>query len=94
MKKIIRTQNAGVFYGKIESLDDATRVAVIRDARRVWRWDGAASLSQLAQEGTSKPDGCKFPCTVDRIKVYEVIEVLDMTDKAIASLDAVPLWEA
>ena len=94
MKKIIRTQNAGVFFGEIESLDDATRVAVIRNARRVWRWDGAASLSQLAQEGTSKPEGCKFPCPVDRIKVYEVIEVLDMTDEAIQSLDAVPVWEA
>ena len=50
---IVRTYSAGVFAGYLESRVD--REAVLRNARRIWYWDGAASLSQLAMEGTKKP---------------------------------------
>ena len=87
---IVRTYSAGVFFGIIESREG--REAVIRDARRIWSWEGAASLSQLAVDGTSKPTECRFPCEVDKIIVIEVIEILSMTEKALASLKSVPVW--
>lgn len=90
--KLVRTCSAGVFLGKIESRNG--REVVLRDARRVWYWDGAASLSQLAADGTSSPNGCKFPVAVDRVELLEVIEILDVTDKAKASMDSVPVWKA
>lgn len=90
--KIVRTYSAGVFFGIVESRNGCE--VVMRDARRIWYWAGAASLSQLAVEGTKKPAECKFPCAVDRVELLEVIEILDVTEKAKKSLDSVPVWSA
>lgn len=88
--KIVRTYSAGVFAGHLESRNG--QEVVIRNARRLWYWAGAASLSQLAVDGTSKPKDCKFPCEVDRIELLQVIEILDVTDKAKKSIEEVKIW--
>lgn len=88
--KIVRTHSAGVFAGYVESRNG--QEVVMRNARRLWYWDGAASLSQLATEGTSKPEECKFPCEVDRIELLQAIEILDVTKKAQESINNVPIW--
>lgn len=88
---MVRTYSAGVFAGYIESRDG--KEVVLRDARRIWYWAGAASLSQLAMEGTSKPDECKFPCTVDKVILTEVIEIIPITDKARESIEGVEVWQ-
>ena len=90
--KIVRTYSAGVFAGYIESRNG--QEVVMRNARRIYYWDGAASLSQLAMEGVSKPDNCKFPCEVERIELLNVIEILDCTDKAKQSIATVKVWTA
>lgn len=89
---IVRTYSAGVFAGLLESRKG--QEVVLRQARRIWHWEGAASLSELAQRGTSMPTKCKFPCEVDRIEVLQVIEILDVTPEARASIAAVPVWTA
>ena len=90
--KIVRTQSAGVFAGYIESRNG--QEVVMRDVRRLWYWEGAASLSQLAVDGTSKPARCKFPIAVDRIELMQAIEILDVTQKARESIASVPVWSA
>lgn len=90
---IVRCEMAGCFAGELESIDWATRVAVMRDARRLWSWAGAATLSELAQRGTSKPSECRFPAAVN-ITVAGVIEVIDVTPAARASIEGVPVWSA
>jgi len=89
--KIVRTHSAGVFFGVIESRTG--QEVVMRDARRIWYWSGAASLSQLAMEGTKSPQECKFPCPVDRVVLLQVIEILDVTNQAKKSIDSVPVWK-
>lgn len=89
-RKIVRTYSAGVFFAEIASRKG--KEAVMRNARRLWYWKGAATLSQLAQSGTNKPSECKFPEPVDSITVTEVIEILDVTAAAAATIDAVPTW--
>lgn len=88
---MVRTYSAGVFAGYIESRDG--KEAVLRDARRIWYWVGAASLSQLATDGTSKPESCKFPCVVDKVTLTEVIEIIPITEKAKKSIEEVPVWK-
>jgi len=88
---IIRTYSAGVFAGYIESQNG--QEVVLLKARRLWQWAGAASLSQLATDGTSNPSSCKFPCEVERIKLLQAIEIIDTTDKAKKSIDAVTVWK-
>lgn len=89
---IVRTNSAGVFAGEFESRKG--QEVVLRNARRLWYWSGAASLSQLAMEGTSKPESCKFPIAVDRVELLQVIEILDVTDQARKSIEGVQIWKA
>ena len=91
--KMVRSVNAGVFFGEIAERKSETCV-VMRNARRVWYWMGPASLSQLAQEGTTNPEGCKFPTPVDEIEVIGVCEILSVSEKALESLNSVPVWAA
>ncbi len=88
---IVRTYSAGVFAGELESRTG--QEVVMRNARRIWYWSGAASLSQLAMEGTKDPSNCKFPCEVDRVELLEAIEILDVTEAAKKSIKDVPVWK-
>ena len=89
---IVRTYSAGVFAGYVESRDD--KEIVIKNARRLYYWNGAASLSELAMSGVKKPENCKFPEEVDRVLVTEAIEILDCSEKAKKSIAEVPVWRA
>jgi len=89
---IVRTYSAGVFAGELESRNG--QEVVLRNARRLWYWEGAATLSQLAMEGVSLPEKCKFPCEVDKVELLQAIEILDLTDKAKQSIKSVPVWAA
>jgi hypothetical protein len=88
---IVRTQSAGVFAGFLESRNG--QEVVMRNARRIWYWAGAASLSQLAIDGTSKPESCQFPEAVDRVELLQAIEILDVTKKAKKSIEGVKIWK-
>ena len=88
---IVRTYSAGVFAGYLESRTG--QEVVMRNARRLWYWEGAASLSQMAEEGTSKPNSCKFPQEVNRIELLNAIEILDATKKAQESIASVKVWK-
>ena len=89
---IVRTYSAGVFAGTLEHRTG--QEVVLTNARRLWYWYGAASLSQLAMEGTSEPFKCKFPCAVSRVELLQAIEILDTTPDARRSIEAVPVWRA
>lgn len=87
---VIVRSTTGVFCGELTSY--ANSEADLKNARRLWYWTGAASLSQLAQEGTKKPNDCKFPCEVTRVIIPNVMEMIDVTAKAKKTIDAVPVW--
>jgi len=88
---IIRAKSAGVFYGYLAEENGQT--VVLKKARRMWQWFGA-SLSECAQSGTPDASKCKFPEAVDEIKILEVIEIINLTQKAKKSLDSVKVWKA
>jgi len=87
---IVRTYSAWVFAWYLEKR--TWQEVILRNARRLWKWEGAASLSQLATDWTSKPSECKFPCEVDTIELLNAIEILDVTTKAKQSIDSVAIW--
>lgn len=89
---IVRTYSAGVFAGELKSKKG--KKVVLLNARRLWYWSGAASLSQLAVDGVKNPSACKFPVAVPRIDLTEAIEVLQTTDKGRKSIEDVPVWTA
>lgn len=89
-KYIIRCDRAGVFYAEIKERRGSE--ADLVNARRLWYWDGAASLSQLAVEGVTAPRTCKFTVTVPDMTVLGVIEVIPCTEAAVQSIEGVAVW--
>lgn len=88
---MVRSANAGVFYGNLVSRDGDE--VTLTNARRVYYWNGAATLSELATTGTSKPKDCKFPApTSGEHLILGVCEVIPVTAEALAVLDKVPVW--
>lgn len=91
---IIRTYSAGVWFGQIKSLNG--QIAIVINARRIFYWSGAASLSQLAVEGTNLPNDCKFAMTItdeDGVYLPQVIEVLPCTKEATNNINSVKVWK-
>lgn len=91
-KVIVRAREAGVFFGELKERDGDE--VVMTNVRRIWYWDGAASLSQLAVDGTCKPDNCRFTIYVPEMIILGVIEIITCTEKAIASIEGVKEWKA
>lgn len=90
-KVIVRGDRSGVFFGTLAKKEG--REVVLTNCRRLWCWYGAASISQLAVDGTSRPDDCKFTVTVGEIAIMDAIEIIPCTDKAIKSIEEVREWK-
>lgn len=89
-KVIVRGDRSGVFFGTLKEKDG--KEVRLENCRRLWYWNGAASISQLAMDGTTRPRDCKFTVTVDEIIITDVIEIIPCTDKAINSIEGVKEW--
>ena len=87
---IVRTHSAGVHAGTLDERDG--KEVVLSDSRRIWYWDGAATLSELASRGTSRPDKCKFPIPVEKIFLSEAIEIIPCSAEAQSGIQEVKLW--
>jgi hypothetical protein len=88
---VIRTYSAGCFAGYVK--ERKGKEATILNARRLWYWSGASTLSELAMKGVTNPDSCKFPCEVQELQLTEVIEVILATERAKKSIMSVPEWK-
>ena len=60
--------------------------------RCIWYWDGAASLLQLAKEGSKGPDACKFTVEVDELTVIDAIEIIPCSADAAKQTKEVTAW--
>ena len=89
-KVIVRGNNSGVFFGIL--VDKEGTEVKLENCRRLWYWDGAASISQIAAEGVKRPDNCKFTVTVNEIVILDAIEIIPCTDVAIRSIEGVDVW--
>ena len=88
---IVRGDRSGVFAGNIKERNG--REVVMTNVRRLWYWDGACSISQLALEGTTCPRDCKFTVTLDEITLLDAIEIIPCTDIAEKSIRGVAEWK-
>ena len=88
---IVRGSRSGVFAGNIKERN-GSEVTMI-NVRRLWYWDGACSISQLAKEGTALPEKCNFTVTVDELIVLDAIEIDVCSEKAEKSIKEVPEWK-
>jgi len=89
---VVRTYSAGVFAGWYDRKHKGMSGTVF-DARRIWYWEGAASLSQLANEGVKSPDKCKFAQAVREVDLKEIVEVIPCTETAKKNIEDVKEWK-
>lgn len=90
-KVIIRADKSGVFFGTLKEKNGSE--VILENCRRLWCWYGAASISQLAVEGTKRPNDCKFTLAVPTIAILDVIEIIPCTDEAVKSIEEVSVWK-
>jgi hypothetical protein len=88
---IVRCSSSGVFAGNVVS--EKGQEVTIKNARRLWYWSGAASLSQLAMEGSKKPQDCKFPREVAEVRIKDAIEIIPCSEEACNSIKGVKIWK-
>lgn len=88
---IVRCDRAGVFAGNIKERNG--QEVTMSNVRRLWYWEGAASLSQLAAEGVKSPRNCKFTVALDEIILLEAIELIRCTDEAEENIKGVKEWK-
>ena len=89
-KYIVRGDRSGVFFGEIKNREG--QEIKMKNCRRLCYWDGANSISELAEKGTQRPENCKFTVIVKNIEILDGIEVIECTDKAIKSIEGVKKW--
>lgn len=87
-KVIIRTYSAGVWYGVLE--EKSGKEVILKDARRMYRWWAAESisLSAVALHGI-KQDKSKICGALPRVWI-EAIEIIPCSEIAIKSLEGAP----
>ena len=88
---VVRAKGSGVWAGEISERNSETSVTM-KNARRLWYWSGASSLSEVAQSGVQNPSNCKFPVKVDEVYVTNVLEIIKMTEDAWENIERVEVW--
>jgi hypothetical protein len=88
---IVRASRAGVFFGTLAEKEG--NEVKLNNCRRLWYWEGAASLSELATNGVTQPHKCKFCVPIPDIVVLGVIEIIPCTEEAVENINNVPVWK-
>lgn len=86
---IVRTYSAGVHFGYLRSREG--KEVHLERSRRIWRWYGAWTLSEIAANGLDISRS-KVAWPVD-IVLTEAIEIIDCTPASVESLEAAT-WAA
>lgn len=92
---LIRSKDSGVHFGLLESQRDTPQGLEVkmRNSRRVHYWEGAASLSQMAVDGISKPESSRVAVELETITIQNAIETIPLTEKALENLKNQPVWK-
>lgn len=90
---IVRGDRSGVFVGTLKTCK--LKEVTLKNARKLWYWDGACAVEQLAKDGVadSKTKNCKFTVAVEELTILDAIQILPCTDKAFTNLMGVKEWK-
>lgn len=83
-KVVVRTYSAGVHFGEL--IERNGKEVQLANARRIWSWQGANTLNEVASRGVGK--GSRVSAVVPGILLTEAIEILDCTPEGAANLES------
>lgn len=92
---ITRGYRSGVHAGHLVARNDQGMI-VLRDARRIWSWSGAASLSELAVYGAKNRAQCRFGARVLRQELArdDIAEIIHCQSEGQRMIEEQPEWRA
>ncbi len=92
---LIRSYASGVHFGIIERQRDTLQglEVVLKNARRIHYWEGAASLSQVAMEGVLA-ENSRVAMMLPSITVQNVIETIPLSVDGFHNLSNQPVWKS
>lgn len=84
---LIRSRDAGVHFGRyLYHEGDEVHLA---DAQRIWRWKGANTLNELAEQGVDRSEYTRISKKVDSIIIKGFCEIQELKEKALATMSEV-----
>jgi hypothetical protein len=89
---LVRTYSAGVHVGTPVGKLKGKEIT-LKNAHRIWRWQGANTLHELSQEGASSTSFTRISEIVPSITLTEATEVIPCSTKAAKNLTT-PRWLA
>ncbi|QOE32033.1 hypothetical protein CV133_gene26 [Chlorobiaceae phage CV-1-33] len=87
---LIRTYSAGVHFGELVRHDGME--VELNNARRIWSWNGANTLSDIAEKGLKNVKESRISLTVKSIILTQAIEIIPLSHIALKSLNEVAEW--
>ena len=93
---LIRSYASGVHCGEVmdEFFTAAGKVVILKNSRRIHYWSGAASLSQIANDGIKNKESSRLTQELIEIEIVNVCETIPISEKALKQLAAHPIWQA
>ena len=89
---IVRGDRSGVFAGNIAERNG--QEVKLTNVRRLWYWEGACSISEIALRGVKKPKECKFTVELEELTILDAIEIIPTTKKAEKCIKEVWVWKS
>lgn len=88
---IVRADRAGVFFGQIK--EQSHDMVVMTNVRKLWYWNGACAVEEIAVNGIQRPGDCKFTVVIDEMTIADPIQIIPCTEKAAKNLAEVAVWK-
>lgn len=89
-KKIIaRIDRAGVFHGTLDYIDG--EIIRLKDARRIYYWNGALSVTDIAAKGITGGN-VTIPVSTVEFMSNKIIELNECSEEATKSIESIKAW--
>lgn len=81
---VVRTYSAGVHIGEVIRQDKEQ--VDLKNSRRLWKWQGAFTLSEVATKGVSSES--RIAVEIPFIRLTNAIEIIPCSKKALKTFEA------
>lgn len=81
---VVRTYSAGVHLGTVKSVEGSQ--VILEDVRRLWKWEGAFTLNEVANNGVAKTS--RIAAEIPTINLSDMIELIPTSEKARKTFEA------
>ena len=89
---VVRTYSAGVHIGYVKDFaKENPQQATLLNSRRLWQWSGAASLSQVSQDGVDSSS--KIAIEIPEITLTDIIEIIPCSEKSAKFFKSAKAWK-